>query len=250
MVPLHVLVDYHNLASDMFQRGRRLTVADHDLLLSRILATAASLADGALRAGPAEILVRLYGGWFVTDDGRPSDDAETLGACLRRSYRPTRLGRHRVRVEMADALLVLRNEPLYRTLRQVPGFTAFNVGAVPASCPFSPGACPHLDALAEWRRYRCPDRRSCAVRSTDVVQAQSQKLVDSMLVTDATHLALELRETGWTTVWSLDDDMLPGVLLAAQLSSRVALIRLGKRIIPDSYDTLLQRNSVLLVDLP
>ena len=159
---------------------------------------------------------------------------------IARKYYPTRFGRVRVFVTIADSLLAVAEEPLPLTVREKGGFGPFQLHWPARACQVQTGRCG-LHELDAWRKGRCPNYQVCGLRHDNVVVSRRQKLVDSMIVADTIHAATT---EDWVAVVSNDDDMVPGVLTASAHSRKIALLRFGRRQ-PSPYDAILASRKLL-----
>jgi hypothetical protein len=237
---MRALVDYYNVAG--FQAGRRLTYRDHEEALDYLASTLVERVVPELaRPSPSELLIRLYGGWFVAD--RSTDDRDMLAIAVQRHFprrRPLR-----VRVQFADGVAAVPGEPLFSTLRPWSGWSPFVIVPEPNGCAHSWSSCP-IRQLEEWRRRGCP-LPDCDVRTEAVVGTPRQKLVDTALVADLISMAID--DSGeWTVAVSNDDDVVPGAMAAVRLGSLVALTRIGRRK-ASAYDPALARIGLPVLDI-
>ncbi|MDF3071346.1 MAG: hypothetical protein K0R38_6947 [Polyangiaceae bacterium] len=235
MQPFLALVDYYNQVP--LPGHRDATFEEHRAGLEAVTAKLAA----AVRAisGPAELRVRLYGGWFIGGQDEESADRGVVGTLARRDY-PTRIEGSRVFVELADAMLTGDGQAMGYTVREQPGMSPFKMRWPLRACSLTQGNCS-LHDLDCWRKGRCPRHKECGLAVSDVTFSRRQKLVDSMIVADTIEASLS---EGWVAAVSNDDDIVPGVLTAAGHSRKVALFRFG-RLRPSPYDGILAAKQLL-----
>lgn len=240
MIEFFALVDYYNVAP--LKRGANNDYKGHlaavESLVDSILATAICLDPK-----PAEVRVRLYGGWHDSATDSATEAREILGSIARKFY-PTRAPL-RVFLEMADSLVSLPGENLSHTLRFWKGLAPFSISPTVDTCRLGSNSCA-LQELDQWRRGRCPRFGDCGVATNEVTKSLRQKLVDTALVADAITLAHE--SEGWVAPVSNDDDILPGVVVASRQSRRVVFLRYGKHT-SSPYDHLMDRHGIMHLNI-
>ena len=177
----YAFVDYFNLG--LWPRHREPTFADiRDGLES--LVTALTTASTPQGSSPAEVLLRLYGGWYeeAFDVRVPLRE---LTAAVVRDF-PRRVGSLRIVLELAETPIWNRALPLLSTVRRVTPKPVPMKVLTPSGCPHG-GSCS-LVHLQAWWRGACPDA-SCAVRVQEVGWTHRQKMVDTLLTADVLNAA-------------------------------------------------------------
>lgn len=220
MPTLHALVDYYNVAEIPFAEAA--TYKDHrdavDSLVSLLIE-----ASRQFSPVPTELRLRLYGGWHNEADDSSTGARDILGDISARHF-PYRSAQ-RVHLHLADSLVAFPTENLDHTLRRTVGFAPFSIGRREDFCSAPEELCC-LEVLKSWRKGRCKNCDSCNVRTKEVVTSVRQKMVDTAIVTDLFTLAHS--STDAIAAVSNDDDIVPGVLGASQLTKKIALIHIGK----------------------
>lgn len=236
---LLAFVDYFNVAS--FRPGAERDFSDHEGALDSIVGMLLTVPQ-ALKPPPAELRIRLYGGWADAQTQMPTRDRDLLGVIVERHF--PRRRPYRVLVEFAESLLALPRERLADTMRPWRGFVPFQLVSG-SLCPLDQDQCA-VRELEEWRRGRCPLRSQCGRDTEDVVRSNRQKLIDTGLVTDL--LTATNEGDLWLAAVSNDDDVIPAVIAARMWTDRALLIRMRRRT-PSVYDALLARNRFAVIDL-
>ena len=180
------------------------------------------IAAGVTAAGSAsEVTFRLYGGWH----GDVPESREEIRGMTSRAMQALskRLGRTRVRVELADTPVWDRSLRLRSTV-QVSRLA--NVPARVESCDecLRPADCT-VSSLGRWFGGKCPSD-GCPVKLPQVAWRHQQKMVDTLLTADA----LTIAHTGVcdaVLVASDDTDMLPALL--ALSTSGLEVVRMARR---------------------
>jgi hypothetical protein len=222
-----ILVDFYNVAE-----STRLAVrnkSDHEESWGRLIA---QLSDWLLTSTSySRVAVRVYGGWFPSaDESVVSDDYSMLARLMRQAQR--RVGRRlRMNFDLAVGPVDAEQVVLPSTLRETLGLRHFRCET---TCPRTDTDCP-LVALDSWRRGRCSKHPTCSVRTDEIAMQRGQKLVDTLICTDATFLAYSGKPC---ILASNDDDMVPPVISSAGLPNPVRWLRIGRRK-PSPYDTLI-----------
>ncbi len=183
-----------------------------------------------------EVAVRLYGGWHDADTDAETDLYHMLSRAVRNHPRLVRGMRLRIRLALAPAYT--SGEPFrftVRTRRKPPSIHFRN----PENCS-SPPDCT-FEAAKRWLRKGCPTE-NCRITSEDVFWTREQKTIDTTMVSDMIYLATNESHSGVVVV-SDDDDMVPGLLYASQLTRPVVVLR---RRAQSVYDHLLELHDVLV----
>lgn len=230
MLLLHALVDYYNIAD--FHSGREPDYESHLNAIDKVIENTTGLAY-KLKPIPAEIRIRLYGGWHDSSTDAKTNDRDILGKISRKFF-PTRQN-FRIFVEPSDSLYFLPEFQLPHTVRNWYGFVPFRIDFSPRDCFDRTSNCP-LYLLEFWRKGSCPNQPHCRVKTSDTVMSLRQKLVDTSIVADTIYIASQT--TDWVATFSNDDDIIPGILAAVQLSDRALLVRVGRKK-PSPYDSVL-----------
>lgn len=247
---VYALVDYDNQRPPSFggrsRPGRSPNLRDHEDYLAKLVQGLLRFR-GQLEEEFVELRIRLYGGWSGMPSGERTETGDMVATALRRVGTSSRLRATRIRVELAECLLLAPEQPIHGTFRSMRWRgEALRVSDHPLHCAEAPSRCAAIEGLYRWARGRCPRNPECRVLSEDAVISQGQKLVDSMLVADtiaATHVSKHV------VAVSMDDDMIPGLLSARQLGAIVTVLRFGRRD-PSTYDAILARYGVAVVDYP
>lgn len=224
-----VLID---LANTDLLRGKALNPplvsAEIDDFVGRLVDAWEVLTGGA---PDTELRLRFYDGW-LTEESR-SVDAHVLVRAHLRSY-PTLKKRLRVFARVAEGPLATRDRALpgtYRVKSGLPSNTLVWDDERPPSCT-RPDACT-LPLVRQWlQRGRCPERgdgcsvsldrrRGGGTRLPPVVSHRQQKLVDTLLVADLVWLASQGEAV---VVVSDDEDVIPGLLVAASYGTQVTWV--------------------------
>lgn len=230
---VNMLIDYDNVGKIRKKRGVRHIV---ETILSRL---PASLLPAA-----AAVSVRLYGGWF---QGRKPSPA------ARRLYREIALNFpaliapqndvivHPVRttVSLARSLSISPKKILTHTFRVRNAPSNLNPRRFPFSGCTHAAACPLSGTYHLLRNQKCPQTH-CAVGIDDTMTRPEQKMVDSMLIVDMIHAALQ--GTGDIVIVTADDDFIPGINMALFLGTVVHHVRTDGRRRADSNSTIAGSN--------
>lgn len=204
---------------------------------------------GALRTPGArsEFTFRLYGGWFESVSGDPTNLHNMVVQCITRH--PRQLSGQRLNFEVAYAPLFrgdMRFEATLRTeaWRQPEG----RVNDL-ASCMRAPGMprCQAVHTLNCWMRGKCPES-DCPGRLRDVATRRGQKVVDTLVVADAVIAGVSgLYDK--IVILSADEDLLPGLLFQSNRKCTMALARLNYSASVGRYDAMLQSDGVEIYDI-
>lgn len=225
---VYMLVDYDNVE----ELNRRRGLVD---LVEKML----DKLPESVTPNNAIISVRLYGGWYERD--RPTALAQDLQSEIAQQF-PTviqlegkiNLRRIRTIVELARSLLICPGNDLFNTLRHRRGTPRFRS----AQLPYDNCAKPQNCALSELERIlrapKCP-AETCITKLQDVFTLPQQKLVDTMITSDAIFVAHSLTTTKLVVVTN-DDDLWPGICTAGHIGAAIYHIhpRRGRRT-PDLY---------------
>lgn len=248
MSEIFALVDYDNQLSPSFASGNSVgrppNQRDHDDALEALKANLSKHTTSTYRTFH-ELRVRLYGGWTSDGLGNQTDAAVMLAQALA-GGRSTRIGRVRLFVELAFALITSPHAQLYRTLRLAPWRGARLQTSFPAAC-LDGASCKNIASLKSWFKNKCSKAPTCRVRASDFVMQRAQKLVDTMLVADAIGLCSQHKHT---IIVSRDDDVVPGALVGKALGGNVSIVRYGRKSIPGDYDNILSAYGIDLYDYP
>ena len=208
---MDILVDFDNIERQTRDRGV-------SWVCTKILqAIAKSRGDV-----PARCRIRLYGGWY--DNDVLSKIAQALVPSIQSEF-PSAIrwnGRGKIgdcltEVEMACSLAAEPGRTLTHTIRTVPFEEKVRCQTdLLGRCGQSP--CPMKPIGDFFRTKRCPSGR-CYMTPGDLLEKETQKLVDTMLVADLIFYAT--RDRGELVVVSSDDDMWPGIQSALFLGARV-----------------------------
>lgn len=250
MKQIVALVDYDNQRQDEYRggrgRGRPPNYRDHELLLTNLIDALSKHRD-AMSPGFVELRIRLYGGWTTDFDGRASNSGIMVSRAVREFGARKRFKNTRLFIELAHAPLAYPDEHLYgtyRTNRWRGG--ALSMGQQPTQCHYGHAKCSNVENLLAWARGRCPER-GCRVKTDLVFVCDSQKLVDTLLVSDAILAA----HRGYDHILAVsgDDDIVPGILTASAFNVDASLVRFGRRN-PGPYDRTLRKIGVNVIDYP
>lgn len=199
------------------------------------------LVRACFAAGPSmrEITVRLYGGW----NGPVPESRVTLRDLTESVLRntPMRLGRTRLRFQLAETPIWDKSLRLLRTVRHS-GVRHIHASiSVPDDCP-NGGHCS-LVSFKAWCVGACPDP-SCSVALGDVATRHRQKMVDTLMTADALTIAHE-GMADVVLVATDDSDLLPG-LLALKDSDLQAIHLTRSGHTGGYYRGILERDGVLI----
>ena len=210
----YCLADFFNL--QLWPTGRSPVYSDVRDGLDDLVSAGVSAAGNA-----SEVIFRLYGGWH----GDVPDSRDALREMTGRATEALtkRLGRTRVRVELADTPIWDRSVRLLSTVQIA---RLANVPARVERCAecVHPSACTVGD-LGSWFGGKCP-QEGCPVKLPQVAWRHQQKMVDSLLTADAVTIA----HTGLCDVVLIasdDADMLPALL--ALSASDLEAVRMARR---------------------
>lgn len=236
---LHAFIDFFNATA--LPQTRRPNLADYRDGLDRVISQVINITEELL-PNPEEIVGRLYGGWFSSHTGRSTEAKDILETVVRQNY-PTRRPQ-RIRMQVAESLLVAPGHRLEATMRLIPGLPNFHIGSTPTYCA-NPRDCP-LESLKAWKQGRCPES-GCLVRAEEVCRRIGQKMVDTAMCCDILAIAQDPSAGDWIVGVSNDDDLVPALLMAARLRGQVARLR-QTRLATRHYDRILNSNGVVCVE--
>ncbi len=227
VAPHVVLLDYFNIPAIQRRQGaERIVRAILDTLASTLL------ADDRLRM----LRIRFYGGWYsraaLSKYGQ--DLLAQLNAIPMRWTVETDRGdlRLTVQAQLARSMLADPTHHVLHTLRRGTP-PSHEVRPLPFRGCVNPGACPIAPVEELVVRKGCP-LDSCPTPISAVFPRQkSQKLVDTMMVSDLIYLACTTRRP--TVVVSTDDDLWPGIRTALRFGLPVHHIHPGSRTTPAIY---------------
>jgi hypothetical protein len=222
----YCLADFFNL--QFWPSGRAPVFPDvRDGLDDLVTAAVAALP------GASEVTFRLYGGWEgdvpYTRAGLRSMTDRAISNMVKR------VGRTRLRVELAETPIWDRSLRMQRTVRVA---RLGNVRASVESCSrcVDPTHCS-VRGLECWLTGRCP-ATGCSVRLSEVAWTYQQKMVDALLTVDAAVIACDSLADA-VLVASDDEDMLPALLALSRTQlSVVHLVRNGPP--PPYYEGILE----------
>jgi hypothetical protein len=192
-----------------------------------------------------ELRVRVYGGW-VSADGRSTEMRDMLGKAIRGSGSSRRSKSARVFVEIADGPLAAPHVRFPSTFRLLPWrATLRQADRDLVGCHFSDTNCAKVKDLLAWAAGRCPESPRCGQRSQATFSVETQKLVDSMIVTDA--LVAHTMGAAAVIGVSRDDDIVPALMSVGALGGVAQWLRYGQAN-PSDYDSLLRSVGVEIFD--
>lgn len=231
---VYCLTDFFNL--DLWPRHRLPNFADvRDSLED--LANAVTAWAETSSTPLTELTMRLYGGWHGRRVDEPVEIRDIIEQVVRRF--PRRDRRTRLRLELADTPIWNKGIRLLRSVREVVLRGEPSVFRVPILCPHR-GACT-FQQLGSWWSGHCPDT-NCSVKLEDTGTTKRQKMVDTLLATDALTIARD-GLANLLVIASDDDDMIPVLLTVRSLD--FATVRLKRDRSADSYyDELLETQGV------
>ncbi len=181
--------------------------------------------------------IRLYDGWYERQSltRKAQAVAQEIGGqfpCVWTAKDPSGSCRLRVNAEAAYSLLSDPGTHLWHTFRkrQIPRNIVFEH-------PNSVGCADHLCPLHAMYSFflanSCP-KSGCAVRPSDLLRRNEQKLVDAMLFCDL--VSLHLQSQREAVLVSSDDDLWPSIKLVLSLGMKVIHIHTQKgRLTPQDY---------------
>lgn len=243
-----VLVDFDNCRNDRLERaiGRGVqNLSDYVSVFDDMVASVVS----AIRTNGerSEFQFRLYGGWFESSSGDPTELHNIVVQCVNRH--PRQISGQRLQFEIAYAPLFrgdLRFEATLRTEAWTRPEGKVNARAI---CKMSGASsrCQAIDELSCWVRGNCPVQ-GCSGRLQHVASRRGQKLVDTLLVADAVIAGIS-EQFDQVVVLSADEDMLPGLLFQCGEKCTLALARLNYSSSVGRYDQMLHSQGVKIYDL-
>lgn len=210
---LNILIDYDNLRPLQKSRGLLYVV---ELILASV--------GGIFLEETRRVRVRVYGGW--DEAGRPTTRAQTVSAEIQRDFPICRglewSGKRiltTIAAEMAQSLecdpklaLLDTYRPFYRA-REVNCKDPVGVGG----CAEEP--CLMMPVFSYFQTLRCPNS-ACIIAFDDLFTQPTQKMIDTMILSDLVHLTLK-KESKIVIVGS-DDDLWPGIRLGLHLGATIA----------------------------
>lgn len=206
-----ILIDYDNVE----ERTRRLGV-EH---VARKVVALADVSGATLR----RVRARLYGGWY--EGGRLTRRGQQLSTDIR-SCTPIRIARSDgsivlVDVELAVSILAAPRTTITNTLRTKGYPRGIQCDSRPWQSCFAPSACP-MAAVHDFIQSGVCTNPSCSIQPSSILTRMEQKVVDTMMVTDLIFSA----QTGedWITLVTRDDDIWPGLFIAAGHAHRISHI--------------------------
>ena len=253
MPEICALVDYDNQRQGVFRSGRPGAIVasyrDHEEYIRALIAgllTFRKHPEHRLFGAFAELRIRLYGGW-LTSDGAYTEMADMVLKAISNIGASQRSSDTRVFLELADRLLTMSDEAFSGTMRKTP-WPGARLEFRNLSGPCRHGApCSNVMSGLLWASGRCPDRATCSERTENVFLVQTQKLVDTMIASDA-FLAHHLKADEILAV-SMDDDIVPCALAVSSMGGPISVLRFG-RVNVGLYDRMLRQHGVPLIDMP
>ena len=234
---LDVLVDYYNLPPKYRNRGPMYWV---DSIISAI--------NRDDIGGNRRLRFRIYGGWY--DDTQLTRDAQRLVADLMRHFPQSRLlgsSRHSastIVAELAYGPIWAPSNHIRHTLRSKSTPNGMRVSDTRTTGCLLSDRCPLHPMRAFFEKAACPTP-NCAATPKSLLYRRAQKLVDTMLSTDAV-FCIHAGATKLAIV-SSDDDILPPIMMATHLGVRVFHIHTSpKHSTNDHYTSVLGQNYVQL----
>ena len=208
----YCLADFFNLG--LWPSGRRPTYPDVRDGISDFLGQVVGTLPSA-----TEITLRLYGGWHRHASDTPVDIRLMVARAI--DQLPKRRRTHRIRLQLADRPVSTPAPLMLATLRtsSVPRVRA---DITPSTHCVHTAECT-LTAFRSWASGTCP-HSTCTVRLRDVAEQHRQKMVDTLLVTDAMTIA-HRQMAHAIVIASDDDDMVPALLALAPTPLHVACLR-------------------------
>lgn len=214
-VPLYVLIDYDNVDETLRRAG---PVALARLIFARIPA--------AVSDRHTLVTVRMYGGW--RQRGVLTRNAQSLTPDIRANtptiakYSSKGITKQiRLEVELADTSIGL-SLPLSDTLVSDRNIRKFHANRSALTRCTNTSSCGLRQFSALSYRDACAEL-SCEHQLGDLLVRDEQKMVDTLLVSDAAYVSLFLQEPDVVIV-SSDNDMWPGVMQALRTACKVTHI--------------------------
>ena len=223
-----MLVDYDNVEELNRRRG---LVDLVETMLDKLPESVAP--DNAITS------VRLYGGWY--EQNRLTTLAQNLQSEIVQRFPTvfqlegkTNLRRIRTIVELARSLLICPGKDLFNTLRHRRGAPRFHSAPLPYDNCAKPENCALSKLKRILRASKCP-AETCVAKFQDAFTLPQQKLVDTMITSDAIFVAHSLTATKLVVVTN-DDDLWPGICTAGRIGAAIYHIhpQRGRRT-PDRY---------------
>lgn len=197
--------------------------------------------------------VRLYGGWYDdTDLSRHGSEAARVVATLPEfpmSGPGGRIVRGRISLAVAP-LASVSSPPLLGTYRKRGSLPRVRLTRqpFPESCAQVDTSCPAaiLKSFTKHSRRECPVE-SCSLVASDAFVVHEQKMVDTMLATDALTAGLGEHDYDAIVIVSGDSDFVPPLLAANIVTDRL-IVQLRPRVIESSdYATDILTQAGILV---
>lgn len=225
LLAMRALVDYDNVPDHIVRQGP-LYLADRLFEVVR----PHFLDDTHLE-------LKLYGGWY--DQQSLTRKAQDIVARLADFPYPIwikdRTPPHLVRItaSLAHSLETLPKKLIHSTFRQRPPARRFSCDH-PGLHGCNSGSCPLLAGMDFINNQHCPTP-GCAVTPRVLFRAVGeQKLVDTMIVADAIHLAKQGDAT--VILVTSDDDVWPAIISARVMGTHVVHVRTGMSTSNASYN--------------
>jgi len=233
-MPVHALVDYHNLPPQIKGGGpTSLARSIDNLVTSHYPKT-------------REINIRLYGGWYdgtgLSRDGTRL--SQELGASFPLFLKGANGGIRHVQCEIASSLFDSKADLFPSTLRHRHGVDWYVRDPHPIRC-VDQANCT-VSVVMKWSRKGCPTL-NCPVTSVEAFRCLQQKLVDSLICCDLLSLAIDDQDSPVFLI-SEDDDFVPALLLAGLRGASVWHVR-TKPTKVRIYDQMLIQRRVKLTSL-
>jgi hypothetical protein len=219
-----ILIDYYNLPPVF--RGKELEYKDHiekiKLIIDKIC-----LHYRNIHQNNTKITLRFYGGWY-DEKAEPTIDRQCLVSVLKDCF-PTVIEKNRYVFSFADGPLY-SDIVLHGTVRIEQGLPVFSIKNTD-TCNID--TCSLLGLLS-WRQGRCPNTTQCKKTDTDFIFTKTQKIVDTLIVSDA--IVYQNSTNNSCIIMSHDDDILPSILYGDR--NRATILRPDRKK-PSIYDFLI-----------
>ena len=203
-----LLIDYDNLPRPLMNRNLRQII---DVLLSKLDYSTTTLVN--------RVSCRLYGGWFKRN--LLSQKAQQLSGQIEQYFpltlSPSGQTNVIVEVELARALACDPGYNFSHTFR-IRSKPEFRVKHFPLKECVEPMNCRIMNVNSFVYNNICPEVH-CNVSPETAFYKAEQKLVDSMIVVDLIHYAMN--ENDRLVVVSGDDDMWPGIRYALLQKAKI-----------------------------
>jgi hypothetical protein len=223
----HIFIDYDNVPLRLRSPGLR------------SLAGRLRLVTLARYPSITQLDLRLYGGWY-DDQGLTREGTRLTQEIFGNFPDVISIGgriRLRVNASIASAPINTPGDLLGHTFRERGGIRS-RLRFIPSNRCLNPQTC-NAPLLARWSRGSCPTS-GCGVQAREVFTYHEQKLVDTLLCCDLLSIVFTAPNEP-VFLLSDDDDMVPAILLRANLGAPTHKIEIQPARTSRYQNVLLQR---------